>query len=193
MWAFHLTSKHPLDGGLFSSQQRHAMKANETRSIAAFRTWAAHVRRTHPPGSREEWRFTTADAHGNEQARTFNASQLSWLVDHRGQILVTCRAHSAFGCPLSPPRYAWALSQVNAIYKLEELQARWPELQAHVCGLKGIPYHRLRTEPAILALDHPSKHTDAADYYDDATAAIVAEYMAPDIRAFGYTRPQRRT
>ena len=79
--------------------------------------------------------------------------------------------------------------QVNAIYKLEDLSVRWPELQANVFGLKDVAYQRVRTEPAILALDHPSKHRGAAEYYDDATAAIVAEYMAPDVRAFDYHRP----
>ena len=52
--------------------------------------WVRHARRTHPPHSAEAWRFTTSDAHGNEQASWFNASQLSWLVDAKGRLSVIC-------------------------------------------------------------------------------------------------------
>lgn len=166
-WAFHLVSKHPLDGGLLALQHRQSAKTNETLSIHSFRSWARHVRHHHPPGSSTSWRFFSSDAHGNEHARGYNASQVSWLVDEHGQLLV------------------------SAVYKLEELSARWPEIQARVCGLSNVPYARLRQEPAIVALDHPSKHSDPADYYDDETAAIVAEYHAADIAAFGYRRPVR--
>jgi len=169
-WAFHLVSRSPLDVGVLNltQERRLALKMNETLSIEHFRAWARHVHRVHPPHSSEAWRFTTADAHGNEQARGFNASQISWLVDGSGALLV------------------------DTVYKLEELRGRWPELQAMVCGLRGVPYERVRVEPAIVALDHPSKHRDAAEYYDDATSAIVGEFMAADVAAFGYQRPRKQ-
>lgn len=107
-WAFHLVSRSPLDVGVLNltQERRLALKMNETLSIEHFRAWARHVHRVHPPHSSEAWRFTTADAHGNEQARGFNASQISWLVDGSGALLV------------------------DTVYKLEELRGRWPELQA---------------------------------------------------------------
>ena len=111
-WAFHLNS-NPLDGGYLTTVQRRAAGGNESISIAHFRSWVRHVRHVHPPNASDSWRFTTLNAHGNEQARGFNASQLSWLVDEHGVLLV------------------------NEVSKLEALQHRWPELQARVCGLRS--------------------------------------------------------
>ena len=167
-WAFHLSSRSPLDGGLFHKEERQQMKSNETHSIQAFRSWVRHIRQQYPPGSTEAWRFTTADAHGNEQLRSFSSTQLSWLVDGDGHLLV------------------------DAVYPLEDLRERWPELQAHVCSLRNVSYERARMEPIIRALDHPSHHRQPADYYDDETAAIVVEYMSADIQTFGYKRPVAR-
>jgi chondroitin 4-sulfotransferase 11 len=165
-WAFHIVSKSPLDSGHLTPAERSAAKANESHSIALFRSWVQHARKVHPPGASDAWRFTTADAHGNEQVRGFNASQLSWLVDEHGTMLV------------------------NEVYKLEELEARWPELQTKVCGLRRHSYADTRNNPVIREMDHPSRHAPFADYYDDATSRIVAEYMAPDIRRFGYVAPR---
>lgn len=167
-WAFHLQrdSNH-LDGGHLTPSQRLAARANETESIRLFRSWVRHAKRVHPPGASDEWRFTTADAHGNEAVRSFNASQTSWLVDERGEQLI-----------------------VKAVFKLEELEARWPELQASVCGLRGISYRDARAHPLVAMFDHPSPHAPFAEYYDEETSSIVAEYMAADIRRFDYSPPQ---
>ena len=164
-WAFHLTSHTPLDGGFLSSEQRVAAKTNESRSIGHFRAWVRHFRRTHPPTAPAAWRFTTGDAHGNEHAAGFNASQLSWLVDAHGALLV------------------------DAVYKLEELELRWAELQARVCGLRGHSYRATYDHPLVRAMDHSSRHAPFAAYYDEETSRIVGEYMAPDVRRFGYASP----
>ena len=168
-WAFHLTARYPLDGGFLTREQRIESKLNETRSIEHFRAWIRYATSSYPPGSAEEWRFTTHDAHGNEQAPGFNASQLSWLVNERGELLV------------------------DEVFTLETLEQRWPRLQSRICGLHNVSYLQARQHPALLALDHPSCHRPASDYYDAEGLAAVAAYMAPDIRRFGYEppRPQR--
>ena len=164
-WAFHLQHGNPLDGGHLTDQQRGAARLNESESILHFRSWIRHVRQAHPPNSSRAWRFTTFDGHGNEQARTFNSSQTSWLVDEAGRLTV------------------------RAVYKLEELEQRWPELQRHVCGLRGVPYAAARADPRVREMDHPSRHAPFASYYDEATVKIVGEYMDADISRFGYRPP----
>ena len=68
-WAFHIgKGSNPLDGGHLTPTQRAQAQANETLSIQHFRSWVRHARRSHPPGHNDSWRFTTADAHGNEQS-----------------------------------------------------------------------------------------------------------------------------
>lgn len=167
-WAFHIGSKTPLDGGHLMPSQRQEARLNETRSITHFRSWVRYASQVYPPGAREAWRFTTADAHGNEQVHGFNASQLSWLVDERGSLLV------------------------NEIYRLEELEVKWPELQARVCGLRKVSYGLARSHPLVRQFDHPSSHRPFEEYYDEATSRIVADYMGPDIRYFGYSPPLLR-
>ena len=78
---------------------------------------------------------------------------------------------------------------MSDVYRLEDLEARWAELQQRVCGLRGVSYRTTREHPAVRAMDHPSKHVPYAQYYDDETSKIVAEYMDADIRAFGYRAP----
>ena len=165
-WAFHIASRAPLDGGHLSQEERRVAKANESHSIRHFRAWVRHARAAHPPWAADAWRFTTADGHGNERAKSFNASQLSWLVDETG-----------------------ATELVDDVFKLEDLERRWPELQAKVCGLRHISYSQTKNHPAIRAMDHPSHHAPYAHYYDAETSRIVGEYMAPDVRRFGYRPP----
>ena len=112
-WSFHITSRNPLDAGQLTPEQRAAARLNETHSIRHFRSWVRHAWRTHPPNASDAWRFTTGDAHGNEQHRGFNATQSSWLVGERGELLV------------------------SDVYRLEDLEWRRPELQAKVCGLRA--------------------------------------------------------
>lgn len=168
-WAFHMRSRSPLDAGYLTISQRMEAAANETHSITLFRAWVRHVRQLHPPDRPGAWHFTSASGHGNEQARGYNASQLSWLVGEDGVLLV------------------------DRVYKLEELEGRWAELQGHVCGLRGTTYREALHHPAVVALDHPSKHAPFADYYDEPTSQIVGEYMAADIERFGYRPPTLAT
>lgn len=162
-WAFHINSKNPLDGGYLTQERRRSAALDENQSIAHFRSWVRHARRAHPPDAPDAWKFTSADGHGNELQRGFNASQTSWLVDESGTLLV------------------------DDVFRLEDLSRRWPELQAKVCGLPA--YAAVRDDPAVRALDHPSRHAPYAAYYDEETSRIVGEYMAPDIRRFGYVAP----
>ena len=166
-WTFHLVDgsarRNPLDGGYLTDAQRQAARANENVSIAHFRSWVHHTRRVIPPDAADAWRFTTCNPHGNEQSRGFNASQLSWLVDEAGLLLV------------------------DDVFRLEDLERRWPELQRRVCGLKT--YRDTISNPILRALDHSSGHAPYEAYFDAETSAIVAEYMEPDIRTFGYEPP----
>ena len=165
-WAFHIgKGSNPLDGGHLTPTQRAQAQANETLSIQHFRSWVRHARRSHPPGHNDSWRFTTADAHGNEQSPSFNASQLSWFVDENGALLV------------------------KDVFKLEELSARWSELQTRVCGLHGVSYADARDHPLVREMDHPSSHAPFERYYDRETSQIVGEFMAADVARFGYIPP----
>ena len=84
-------------------------------------------------------------------------SQLSWVVDARGNLLV------------------------DRVIKLEDLEAAWPDLQRDICGLSRAPY----ADGGLRR--NPSSHGHYSTYYDDETRKIVAEYMAADLRYFGYS------
>ena len=105
-WAFHLASRSPLDGDFLTPEQRRIAKVNESASKDYFRAWVRHARRSFQPDSRMAWQFTTVDGHGNEHVSSFNASQLSWLVDATGRALL-----------------------VDDVIRLEDLEQRWPYLQ----------------------------------------------------------------
>lgn len=164
-WAFHLQSRSPLDGHL-TPEQRRIAKANESASIDYFRAWVRHARSSFPPDSPRAWQFTTGDGHGNEHVRSFNASQLSWLVDAAGDALL-----------------------VDEVFRLEDLEQRWRHLQSRVCGLRQVTYTMARQHQLVRAMDHPSSHAPFESYYDEETSRVVLEYMAPDVRRFGYKPP----
>lgn len=166
-WAFHLASRSPLDGDFLTPEQRRTAKVNESASKDYFRAWVRHARRSFPPDSRMAWQFTTVDGHGNEHVSSFNASQLSWLVDATGRALL-----------------------VDDVIRLEDLEQRWPYLQSRVCGLRHISYSTARLHPLVRAMDHPSSHAPFEQYYDAETRRIVHEYMEPDIRRFRYEPPR---
>lgn len=130
---------------------------DQTKAIVAFRLWVRQMRSAFPPDSKDAHLFG-ARSHGNELDGWFNASQISWLVDQRGELLV------------------------NKVIKLEELQSRWPELQASICGLAQTPY-----ADQLDLRRNPSSHAHYSLYYDAETRRIVDEYMSADLASFGYT------
>ena len=89
-------------------------------------------------------------------ARRYNASQVSWLVDGVGRLLV------------------------DDVFKLEELEDRWPVLQKRICGLASVPYSSGGPRR------NPSQHQHYSTYYDERSRALVAEYMQADLTNFGY-------
>ena len=68
--------------------------------------------------------------------------------------------------------------------RLEDLEAKWPTLQAAICGLRGVAYG---TDPTAAARRNPSKHRHYSFYYDEESRRIVEAHTAPDLQAFGYT------
>ncbi|KAL1504932.1 hypothetical protein AB1Y20_008699 [Prymnesium parvum] len=124
-----------------------------------FRAWVRDLYAAFPPGHKDAHLFG-ARSHGNERDPWYNASQISWLIDGEGKLLV------------------------DRVIKLEELEAQWPLLQREICGLANVPYadNGLRR--------NPSSHGHYSEYFDDDTRRIVAEYMAADILYFGYAFEQ---
>lgn len=131
--------------------------SDKAKSAAQFRKWIGALAARFPPNSSSAHLFGSR-SHGNEIDRWFNASQLSWLVDGSGRLLV------------------------NEVIKLEELEARWPSLQRHICGFSRAPY----AADADLKRN-PSSHGHYSEYYDAATKRIVDDYVAADLAAFGYS------
>jgi len=123
-----------------------------------FRKWIRDIRAVFPPGHPKQYLFGSR-SHGNDRDAWFNASQISWLVDARGKVLV------------------------EDIFKLEELEDKWPTLQRKICGLSTVSY----AQAMALARRNPSSHKSHEFYYDEPTSRIVEEYMEADIRYFGYT------
>jgi len=121
-----------------------------------FRTWIKQMAKAFPPGSRDQHLFGSR-SHGNERDAWFNASQISWMVDAKGKLLV------------------------DEVFKLEELEAHWPQLSGKICGFNNVPY----ADGGLKR--NPSSHDHFSLYYDDETRALVARYMAADIARFGYS------
>jgi hypothetical protein len=129
-----------------------------------FRDWLRALAGAFPIGTPKAHLFG-ARSHGNELLPWYNASQLSWLVDASGKRLVT------------------------DVFKLEELEERWPQLQGAVCGLASTPYG----DPAATSRRNPSKHRHYSYYYDEETRKIVEAYAAADFAAFNYTFERSET
>lgn len=123
-----------------------------------FRQWISRLAHAFPVGSQSAHLFGSR-SHGNEIDPWFNASQLSWLVDAEGRMLV------------------------RDVIKLEELEKRWPHLQRSICGLRGVAYG---TDPTATARRNPSAHKHYSYYYDEVARRIVERYVAADLQAFGY-------
>ena len=117
--------------------------------------------------------------HGNDKDPWFNASQMSWLIDQRGETLV------------------------DHVIRLEDLQQQKQSLA--VCDMSGL-HHASPTamnfysspkpislHQAHLCADHldltfanPSTHLDYPMYYDNSTSQILQSYMKEDIKLFHY-------
>jgi len=76
------------------------------RAVREFRGWLVRLNEKYPPGHPLEY-MVGSMAHGNDKDPWFNASQVSWLVDGKGKLLV------------------------DEVIKLEELSQKW--LQGALC------------------------------------------------------------
>jgi len=134
--------------------------SNHTEVGIQFRQWIRRLALAHPHNTVDAHLFG-ARSHGNEIDPWYNASQLSWLVERSGTLLVE-------------------------VIRLEELRSAWPKLQASICGLERITYEQT-TQSSSQARRNPSRHLHYSFYYDDATRRTVESYMAADLATFGYT------
>jgi len=133
--------------------------SDKAQVATKFRSWIRTLADAFPLGTARAHLFG-ARSHGNELDPWYNASQLSWLVDQSGNLLV------------------------DEVVRLEELRARWPRLQKAICGLGATPYN---ADPQATARRNPSHHEHYSYYYDEPTRRIVEGFMAADLVAFNYT------
>eukprot|EP00756_Hemistasia_phaeocysticola_P049329 Hpha_TRINITY_DN23793_c0_g1::TRINITY_DN23793_c0_g1_i1::g.93210::m.93210 len=145
-------------------------RANTELTPADFREWVHALHKAYPVGSPSEYLFSTFP-HGNDVHPHFSASQYSWLIDGSGKLLV------------------------NDVFKLEELEDKWPTLQRRICGLSAVPYSTHATRGRGMSAGRigreskappPSEYSKYRSYYDAATKDIVAEHMRQDITQFEY-------
>ena len=131
---------------------------DRNQTVLRFRAWIKALAAAFPVGTPSAHLFGSR-SHGNERDAWFNASQLSWLVDADGSMLV------------------------HRVIKLEELEREWPSLQAQICGLARTAY----ADDGADARRNPSSHAHYSVYYDEETRRILEAYVHPDLAAFGYT------
>merc|ERR1711871_89473 len=81
---------------------------DDHRVAEEFRQWLQRLYEAYPPGSSEEYLFGSLP-HGNEVTAHFNASQVSWLVSDKGELLV------------------------DDVVRLEDLTREWPRISAKLC------------------------------------------------------------
>lgn len=129
---------------------------DDKRVAEEFRQWLQRLHKAYPPGSSEEYLFGSLP-HGNEVTAHFNASQVSWLVSDKGELLV------------------------DEVVRLEDLNEEWPRLSAKLC----------LDNQAVSILNANAHRRHYSFYYDDASSAILRQYMAVDITRFNYTLEQR--
>jgi hypothetical protein len=82
---------------------------DNANAIPAFRKWMKRLDDAFPTGHPDNYLFGSM-AHGNDESPWFNASQLSWMVDRSGQVLV------------------------DKVIKLEELTDQWSQLTTDLCA-----------------------------------------------------------
>jgi len=156
----HVSCKKPIGARPAHCDERRLPEAGPWLgdvSLASlrFRKWLADIAAHFPPGSTDQ-HFFGAKSHGNERDPWYNASQISWMVDSSGSLLV------------------------DDVFKLEELEAHWPVLQRRICSLANVPYN------AGGPKRNPSPHGHYSLYYDNFTRGLVAKYMQADLDHFGY-------
>jgi hypothetical protein len=120
-WARQVSMFHFLVGGQCGKETKKdrckerfipmagAWEKDPELAIPAFRKWMKDLDDNYPPSHPKNYLFGSM-AHGNDENAWFNASQLSWLVDERGQVLV------------------------DKVIKLEELTAEWKGLMHDLCA-----------------------------------------------------------
>jgi len=81
---------------------------DDERVATEYRQWLHRLYLAYPPGSKREYLFGSLP-HGNEVTAHFKASQLSWLVDEKGDLLV------------------------DEVVKLEDLNREWPRISTKLC------------------------------------------------------------
>ena len=117
-------------------------------------------------------------AHGNDKDKWFNASQISWLVDRNGAVLV------------------------DEVIKLEELdqtslrvgirsKLSRPPSQNKPASASNPPPAPVSGQAKLcsnlgMGQVNPSSHGHYSEYYDEATRQILESYMWPDIRRYNY-------
>ena len=128
---------------------------SDEEKIEAFHDWIQKLYKTFPPGVPDHYRFGTA-GHGNEVYRTFGASQMSWLIDSEGKMVV------------------------KDIYKLEELSQDFSSLADNIPCLKRGPVEMAKKNKTSKYPDYMlfSKNEE--------TNKIINEVFADDFKHFGY-------
>jgi hypothetical protein len=92
---------------------------DNTKAIPAFQKWMARLNEAFPTGHPANYLFGSM-AHGNDETPWFNASQLSWLVDRSGLVLV------------------------DQVIKLEELADKWSQLTNDLCAPETLDKSHVR-------------------------------------------------
>ena len=128
---------------------------SDNEKIEAFHVWIQKLYKKFPPDHPEHYRFG-ASGHGNEIYETFGASQMSWLIDPEGNMVVT------------------------DIYKLEELSKDISTLAKNIPCLKNGPLDMAK-ENKTSKYPHYSlfaKH--------EVTKKIINEVFADVFKHLGY-------
>lgn len=128
---------------------------SDEEKIEAFHVWIQKLYKKFPPHHPEHYRFG-ASGHGNEIYETFGASQMSWLIDPEGNMVV------------------------KDIYKLEELGKDISTLAKNIPCLKNGPLDMAK-ENKTSKYPHYSLFAK-----DEVTKKIINEVFADDFKHLGY-------
>lgn len=123
-------------------------KLHDTEFIAIeFRKWINKISIKFPLGSPEEYLFGT-NSHGNEIEPQLNATQMSYLVDADGALLV------------------------DEIFRLEDMNQRWPYIRQKLClGENVVLPHENSRPHAHYSVYYDQKSIDIVGRYMQADIA----------------------